>query len=53
MKRNKLVLLNAGDALHQHKPVDESVLLQLKGSKEMADKNSEKLSKYHAVRGVI
>lgn len=43
------MFLGADDVLHQHKPVDESVRLQLKASVEMADKNLEKLFEYHAV----
>lgn len=33
------MFLIAADALHQREPVDESVLLQLKDSEEMADIN--------------
>lgn len=42
------MFLTAADVLHQHKPADDSVRLQLKDSEETADKNPVKLFECHA-----
>ena len=50
--RNKL-FLSAADELHEHKSVDESVPFAAEGQGGNGRYKLEKLSKCHAVHGII